>query len=173
MYKNWTLSDIQAVIDDIAETMNYPCDIPIFISKRAKKRLGAFYFHKYENKIMPLKFVFSEDLINGRYNEAVVREVIIHEYLHYFCDTKTGKSNKHNKVFKSMCRKVGISDKATLQVEKENDENKEKKRAYKIYCRQCGNLVGINKRKDAADRKIKGYISKCCKEKLVYIFDFV
>ena len=44
--------------------------------------------------IIPIKFVFAYTLINGSYSKEVVREVIIHEYLHYYCDLSTNKSKQ-------------------------------------------------------------------------------
>ena len=89
MYKVWCIADIRIIINEISQKWNYPCDIKIEISKRAKKRMGAFFYKKYNNKIEPLKFVFAEELLNGKYSEEVVKEVIIHEYLHYYCNTRS------------------------------------------------------------------------------------
>ena len=38
MYKVWSIADIKIIIKEISEKWNYPCDIKIEISKRAKKR---------------------------------------------------------------------------------------------------------------------------------------
>ena len=163
MYKNWTVKDIEEVIKELNVMFNYECNIPVQISKRATKRMGAFFYKKYTNKIEPMKFVFAEDLVKGSYQEKIVKEVIIHEYIHYYCDTRTGVSNGHNKVFKEVCRKVGISDKATFRY---NTEKNSTGKRYNIYCSNCNKLVCVHKRKDAAHRKVDEYISKCCKAKL-------
>ena len=47
MYKVWSIADIKIIINEISEKWNYPCDIKIEISKRAKKRMGAFFYKKY------------------------------------------------------------------------------------------------------------------------------
>ena len=164
MYKTWSISDIKIIINEISEKWNYPCNIKIEISKRTKKRMGAFFYKKYNNKIVPLKFVFAEDLINGRYNEDIVKEVIIHEYLHYYCDLSTNKSNGHNKFFKKCCLASGISDNTTFKYF--NEENNNKKYKYKIYCSKCRKLVCVHVRKDATIRKVSSYISKCCNARL-------
>ena len=44
MYKVWSIHDIKLIIDEIAQKWNYPCNIKIEISKRAKKRMGAFFY---------------------------------------------------------------------------------------------------------------------------------
>lgn len=165
MYKVWTIQDIKLIINEIAQKWNYPCDIKIEISKRAKKRMGAFFYKNIGEKIIPVKLVFAEILINGSYKEDIVKEVIIHEYLHYYCDTSTNNNNGHNKFFKECCIKSGISDSTTFKYNNENN-NESKNYKYKIYCSNCRKLVCMHVREDAAKRKIKLYISKCCNEKL-------
>lgn len=169
MNKIWTIKDIKYEINKIGISLSYPCDLKVEISSRATKRMGAFFYKKEKGLIVPIKFVFAKRLIDGNYPEDVVREVIIHEYLHYYCDTKTGVSNGHNKFFKSMCLKCGITDKATFNYKSINEDIvKRNTKIYNIYCRKCGKLVCVHKRRDAAERKVKEYISKCCNSRLVY-----
>ena len=123
MHKIWTVDDIKLVIDEIASRWNYPCNIKIEISKRATKRMGAFFYKRNGNNIIPIKFVFAYTLINGSYSKEVVREVIIHEYLHYYCDLSTNKSNGHNKFFKKCCLASGISDNTTFKYFNEENNN--------------------------------------------------
>ena len=169
MYKKWTIEEINKELIDIGVKLDYPTNLKVEISSRATKRMGAFFYRREEGLIVPIKFVFAKRLIDGSYPEDVVREVIIHEYIHYYCDTKTGVSNGHNKLFKSMCLKCGIRDKATFKYKSINEEifNKNTK-LYNIYCNKCHRLVCVHKRRDAAERKVKGYISKCCNSKLYY-----
>lgn len=164
MYKKWTIADIEDVILELNKKLEYKCRLKIEVSKRATRRLGAFFYKKGENSIEPIKFVFAECLLNGTYNEKIVREVIIHEYLHYYCDTKTGVSNGHNSFFKKMCRDMNISERATLK--QESDTNKKIEYKYNIYCSSCNKFICGHKRKDFAHNKVKKYISSCCKAKL-------
>lgn len=163
MYRKWTVNDIEDEIKSLEIKWNYPCDIPIEISKRAKKRMGAFFYIKKQENIEPIKFVFAYDLLNGKYDEDVVREVITHEYVHFYCDTQTGISNGHNQFFREICKANGISTSRTF---KYNLDEIEKGTTYRIYCKGCGKLVCIHKRKDAAVRKIKMYVSRCCNSRL-------
>lgn len=163
MYKKWTLEDIKDEVNKLELKWRYSCNIPIEISKRATRRMGAFFYKQKQEEIEPIKLVFAHDLLNGNYPEEIVREVIIHEYIHFYCDVKTGISNGHNKLFKEMCRANGISTSATFKYEiKKKDVSK----SYKICCRGCGRVVCIHKRIDSAKRKVMLYISKCCSEKL-------
>lgn len=163
MYRKWTLNDIEAEIKKLELKWNCPCNIPIEISKRAKKRMGAFFYKKMYKSIEPIKFVFADNLLNGSYDEHIVKEVIIHEYIHFYCDKKTGISNGHNKLFKQMCIANGISTSTTF---KYNINEVKVGKIYEIYCKGCGKLVCIHKRRDAAERKVKMYISRCCNRKL-------
>ena len=163
MYRKWTLNDIEYEIKMLGIRWNYSCNIPIEISKRAKKRMGAFFYREKNKNIEPIKLVFANNLIDGRYEENIVKEVIIHEYIHFYCDTKTGVSNGHNKFFKAMCKANGISSSTTFKYRTYEEEIR---KTYKLYCKSCGKLVCIHKRKDAAERKVKMYISLCCNSKL-------
>ena len=165
MHKIWTVDDIKLVIDEIASRWNYPCNIKIEISKRATKRMGAFFYKRNGNNIIPIKFVFAYTLINGSYSKEVVREVIIHEYLHYYCNTITNANNGHNKFFKACCIKSGISSSTTFKYNNTTEKDLSKYK-YKIYCSNCKKLVCMHIRKDAAERKLRLYVSKCCNEKL-------
>ena len=115
MHNKWDISKIEAVIQELNKRLDYQCNLKIEISKRAQKRMGAFFYKRNGNNIIPIKFVFAYTLINGSYSKEVVREVIIHEYLHYYCDLSTNKSNGHNKFFKKCCLASGISDNTTFK----------------------------------------------------------
>ena len=166
MYKVWSIEDIKLIINEISEKWNYPCDIKIEVSKRATKRMGAFFYRVINNKIEPIKFVFAESLLNGSYSEGIVKEVIIHEYLHYYCNTTTNINNGHNKFFKTMCMQSGISSDTTFKHGNNIKKKSLEKYKYKIYCSGCKKIVCMHARKDAAERKLRLYISKCCNKKL-------
>lgn len=164
MHKQWSIEDIQLVINEISEKWNLPCNIRVEVSKRAKKRMGAFFYRKSKGKIEPLKFVFAQCLLDGSYSEKIVREVIIHEYLHYYCNITTNTNNGHNNFFKTCCIKSNISSSSTFK--HYNEQKSTGKKEYNIYCSKCNKLVCTHVRKDAAIRKVDKYISKCCREKL-------
>ena len=82
--KKWTIKEVQDEIDKIGLILDYPCNLKIEISNRATKRMGAFFYKKEKDTIKPLKFVFAKRLLDGNFPEEVVKEVIIHEYLHYY-----------------------------------------------------------------------------------------
>ena len=165
MHNKWDISKIEAVIQELNKRLDYQCNLKIEISKRAQKRMGAFFYRKNNGRIEPLKLVFAQCLLDGSYSEEVVKEVIIHEYLHYYCDTITGVSNGHNSYFKKMCRIMGISDSATFKYDTKRKSDTAYK--YKIYCSKCNKYICGNKRIDFANNKVKKYISSCCKAKLI------
>ena len=138
MYKVWEINDIRFIINEISKIWNYPCGINIEISKRVTKRMGAFFYKNAGNNIIPIKFVFSYT-INGSYPEEVVKEVIIHEYLHYYCNSITKRNNGHNKFFKECCLKSGISPNATF---KYNSEKQQKDSVDKGVLYSAGMIAG-------------------------------
>ena len=46
MYKKWSIKDIEDVIKELNIKLNYECTLKIEISKRATKRMGAFFYRK-------------------------------------------------------------------------------------------------------------------------------
>lgn len=109
MYKVWEINDIRFIINEISKIWNYPCGINIEISKRVTKRMGAFFYKNAGNNIIPIKFVFSYTLINGSYPEEVVKEVIIHEYLHYYCNSITKEIMDTINFLKKLFKKWNIT----------------------------------------------------------------
>ena len=69
MHKIWTVDDIKLVIDEIASRWNYPCNIKIEISKRATKRMGAFFYKRNGNNTT-FKY-FNEENNNKKYKYKI------------------------------------------------------------------------------------------------------
>ena len=59
MHNKWDISKIEAVIQELNKRLDYQCNLKIEISKRAQKRMGAFFYRNTGNNIIPIKFVFS------------------------------------------------------------------------------------------------------------------
>ncbi|MGG7130849.1 SprT-like domain-containing protein [Clostridium perfringens] len=134
MKKVWSKKDIEVVIKEISEKMGLDATkIPIEISSKMKRRKGQFMFVciKTPKSIHPLKFKFSNILLDGNYEEDVVREVIIHEYVHFYTNTINKKNCYHDYRFKLNCRKAGISDSTYFTAGGVGYK-------YKIVCSKCG-----------------------------------
>ena len=59
MHNKWDISKIEAVIQELNKRLDYQCNLKIEISKRAQKRMGAFFYRHNNGRIEPLKFVFA------------------------------------------------------------------------------------------------------------------
>lgn len=134
-YKEWTIEDIKLVFDNISKKMGLGInDIPIKINKRLKKKV-AYYEMVLENGIIkPKAFVFSSFILSGLYPEQIVETVIIHEYIHYYTNTKNNKRCKHNKEFEQNCILAGIKSDATIDLSIYEKPIKN----YSVVCTKCG-----------------------------------
>jgi predicted SprT family Zn-dependent metalloprotease len=154
-YKNWNI--------DI---------IPIRISKKMTRGLGLFKFSKklIENKIVftPVEFVFSDRLLNGICKEDTVRNIIGHEFAHFYCTIIDQQNNGHNDRFKRVCSNLGISSKFWGTCSFIDELSNYDKKEYHILCSNCDKLVAVAQRKSRVDNLIKNSISACCKAKLKY-----
>lgn len=130
-------------------------DIPIEVSNNMIKRKGYFRYkfvkknEKYE--LVPIKFVFSKILFDGRYEDDVVKYVIYHEYIHYYTEyynSNKPKSINHGIEFKLNCKKFGISSNTFFKEKITNFENVPKKDVYVIKCNRCDNeMIRLKKSK--------------------------
>lgn len=169
MNKIWNIKDIRNVLNKISVEMNFPCDhVEIELSTRMTKTLGKFVFIKQENIVHPIRFVFSTKLLDGRYVHTVVKETIIHEYVHFYCTIKFQQNCGHNKIFKYYCNKAGIKGDTYFSAKPTVYVPCTPKKHYIIKCKKCGTVVAIRQRKNAVTTLIIKYKSKCCKSKLEY-----
>ena len=51
MHNKWDISKIEAVIQELNKRLDYQCNLKIEISKRAQKRMGAFFYRKNNGRI--------------------------------------------------------------------------------------------------------------------------
>lgn len=175
--KKWSVNDIKEILKECDEKMesNF-ANVPVRISARMTKCKGMFSFTQNKNGITPVDFAFAKTLVDGRYSEEVVRDVIIHEYIHCFINVKTKKNQGHNSTFKRYCRYMGISDETYFNAKPEIEVEKEKPKAtkksitsakkYEVFCTCCGKIVAH--RNVIKKGLLDNYKSSCCTGKLGY-----
>jgi len=111
MHKIWNLNEVERVLTETGERAGLSTKgIPVSISDRMEKTMGSFVFKEKDGKVKAHEFRFSARLLSGEFDEEVVRNVIIHEYAHFYANVTTGRNNGHNAVFKNVCRSLGIPD---------------------------------------------------------------
>lgn len=148
-------------------------DIPIKFSSAVKTK-GCFgstikYEIKNNRKVIkefqPAYFKFSKYLFDGRYTVDIIKEVIKHEYIHYYCSVKyPTKKVHHGYEFKSACRKFGVNDSTTFNYDVNDDFknlDSEKKLVYVISCTNCGQET-IRQKKSRLVTDCKSYRCAIC-----------
>ncbi len=163
MNKVWNLEDVRKLLDETGEIMGFDCSyVPVEISTRMEKTMGSFLFREKEGKIIPHAFRFSQVLLSGYYNESVVRNVIIHEYAHFYTNVKENKNHKHDAYFKNTCVKLGIPTNTYFK----ELLPKVRKNGYILVCSKCGTKVAARRRMDSVNMILRGKVSGCCKAKI-------
>lgn len=149
-YKVWTKEDIIEVLNKASRKANYPCSIPVTISKTLTVTGG--YFQAIFEKdtwgnikyIKADKFTFSYYYLNGVLHENDVEQLILHEYCHFLTIDNTGEDHGHDELFKENCRLLGclITGDGELHCDIDNSPYKYK---YTITCKKCNNVFGENR----------------------------
>ena len=158
----WTEKDIRKVLNEVANKKGVPCNhIPIkFVDEKEINYLNACF--RYRQKTItkeylgPVDFIFNRQVFNGVYVDEILKEIIIHEYIHYYCHETYTEDVGHGHIFKKHCKELGISPFAKIRYYPGPEKIKVYK--YEIYCPKCNKILGVR------DRMSKGveYFEKNC-----------
>ena len=109
MFKVWTIEDIKEVLNEAVSITGVGIDdIEIKIStKKMTRTFGWCGFKRIDGKIKTTNIKLSYWLVNGYYSEEDVRDTILHEYAHHYCNTVYEKDCNHNDLWKDACKLVG------------------------------------------------------------------
>ena len=163
MYKKWLIEDVRQLLDDTGDAFGFQCrHVPVEISTRMEKTMGSFLFREKEGKIVPHAFRFSEILMSGIYEEKIVRNVIIHEYAHFYTNVYNQVNHMHDEDFKNTCRRLGISEETYFK----HLLPEEKKKGYILVCSSCGKRVAVRRKIDSVDKILRMKVSGCCGAKI-------
>ena len=163
MGSKWTVQDVKKVLMEAGEVMGLsPADISVQVSSRMERTMGSFLFKEKAGVITPFAFRFSEVLLSGKFENQVVRDVILHEYAHFYANVKSQKNHNHDDYFKSICIKLGTPPHTYFK----ELLPPQKKRGYVLVCRKCGKTVAKRRRIDAVEKIMRTKISTCCRAKL-------
>lgn len=155
-----TIEDIRKVFNELDLKTNLNTkDIPIYISNRQKRAFGRVTFRG--EKV--LKVTFSSLLTDGNYDEAAVRQVIIHEYAHVFCMLTYKRNCGHNDLFYKHCAELGGVPKRLFTEKPLVDKDQLYK--YTITCPNCNTVIGYKHRLNVDNYK-RRYVCAKCKGKL-------
>ena len=165
MNKVWSVEDVRKLLHETGEKAGFPCtDVPVEISKRMEKTMGSFLFKSKDGKIIPHAFRFSHVLLSGYYDETVVRNVIIHEYAHYYVNVKDNRNHMHDDYFKKTCESLGIPSHTYFK----ELLPRIKRKGYILVCSKCGSQVAARRKIDAVKNIVEMKVSGCCHAKIRY-----
>ena len=163
MYKKWTESDIRELLNELDKKSGYnSSDIPIILSKRFTKCQGQVRYLTYLGVTTVVHFKFNFNTFDGMIPEELAKEIITHEYVHFFCIQKYKKSCKHNHLFKKHCIEFNIPPKSTISMNQYIDPQKSNHK-YTVKCESedCG-IVSYRQRVKNVDYFKRWYrCSKC------------
>lgn len=163
MNKVWNTDDVRKLLAETGERMGLDCSfVPVEVSIRMEKTMGSFLFREEKEKIIPHAFRFSHILLSGYYHESVVRNVIIHEYAHFYVNVKNNQNHRHDAFFKRTCEDLGIPSHTYFK----ELLPKSKKNGYILVCSKCGSKVAIRRKMDSVNMIVRTKISGCCHAKI-------
>lgn len=156
--------DVRSLLRQAEAILGQSCEeVPIIISPRMSRSYGVFLFRIQRGRVEPVAFKFALRLLSGDYEDEVVRQVIFHEYAHFYTNTFDHQNHGHDEFFKANCRRLGIPEETKLKV---SNEAFSKKPGYIIRCSNCGSKVATRRRKDATATILRRYRSGCCNKPL-------
>lgn len=111
-------------------------DIPVVLNKRLTRTLGQVVQDQEGEKWYSTSLEISKTFLSVA-NEEDFKNVIEHEWVHYYLTKVTGKLHGHDAEFKKMCARIGCThDSKTLATELELPYK------YTIHCHSCGKDIG-------------------------------
>ncbi|MPQ44029.1 SprT-like domain-containing protein [Clostridium tarantellae] len=154
--------DLLELVKECERITNIKLEVPLLINKRLKKSLGITRYtiikQGRQSKIKPKSIELNDRFLKTATKEEV-KEVIRHEYAHYCALKQVGRHNHTDYIFKLWCKRLGVSNKATMEV-KGLQSNKEK---YTAYCVHCNKRVGGCKTsRHNLVKKTNLFKTKCC-----------
>lgn len=163
MGKKWSIDDVKKVLNRAGEVMGLsPAHVPVEVSSRMEKTMGSFLFKEKDGLISPFAFRFSALLLSGRFEDQVVKDVILHEYAHFYANVKSQKNHNHDDYFKSICIALGAPPHTYFK----ELLPQQKKQGYVLVCKRCGKPVARRRKIDAVENIVRNKISTCCHAKI-------
>ena len=158
-----TIEQMKQEVDNYKKMMPKYCtqEVKISINPRLSKTLGRCCFNKNNltGQINNLRIEISKRVLE---DERLTREVLKHEFIHWYCAASTGENHGHDDFFKKQCKYIGAVEERLMNPEYTEDL----KSKYEVYCCVCGGLVAKYARKSQTLKNINYCRSTCCEGKL-------
>ena len=136
-----TLKDLENCCKDLSAQVNDEFSVPILINPRLTSALGICRYQGNDiSGYEPTSIEISERYLNTASNEDILH-TIKHEWCHYYVTKLTRERHGHDKLFKSMCKHVGIKDTRQHELDKVTASNLYEQKKYTVYCPTCGRSI--------------------------------
>ena len=135
-----TVKDIEKICQEFSDMVGDTFDLPVSINGRLTRTLGRVCtLRNRETGYVTLqRMEISRQLLETATEESI-RDVIGHEWAHYYVAKTTHESHGHDYEFKQACALIGCTnDTPVTQVER----TVEMRSKYEIYCNVCNETVG-------------------------------
>lgn len=164
-----TLQQVKEILNKASEKVGDTFSIEVSINGRLTRTLGRVTLvGSKTNGYEPTKMEFSKQLLETATDESI-KEVILHEWTHYYITKTTGENHGHNAHFKALCQKVGGGSGATTTKVNRTVEVTDK---YDVFCTCCGKKVGGYSRAGKTVKQPHLFTSGCCGGELKVIQNF-
>ena len=169
MYMNMNLEEVKAELNRLSAIVNDEFDIEFAINGRLTRTLGRVIMVGSKARgYQPTKLELSKQLLETATVESI-KEVIAHEFAHYYITKTTRENHGHDAQFKALCQRLGGGDGKTSTKVNRTVEVQSK---YDTFCTSCGKPTGSFSR---AGKKVKNpelYRSCCCKAPIRVVQNF-
>lgn len=153
----------------LCEEYNYPVPV-IKENGRLKTTLGRVKYKALHGQVYDVSVEFSKTFITTSSQEDI-RQVVMHEFVHYYLLFKDFEHCGHTPQFRAMCKKIGCTHtrarNGSTTIFKDTKALRDNGYKYAIKCSKCGKVLGYYKTVCKAVRQPDLYISTCCKEKCI------
>lgn len=134
---SWNLDKIKNECESLSKSKNDVFSISIELNGRLKKTLGRVFFgQKPTGEFYAKKMEFSKSFLEAATDEEI-KQVIAHEWCHYYLLKSTKQNHGHDNVFNTLAREMGGNEGCYINLEKASNNYK-----YSVRCSECGEDLG-------------------------------
>lgn len=169
-FKKWNKKDVENYLDELSKLtgLDWRC-MELVIDSNMDNSYGEFHIYprrKSNGEIKPKMIKILDILLNGYIPENLVKNIIAHEFMHFYTIVKENKFIEHNKVYRDYCKKFGF-DKNVYQstnssISKYIDDCFFKDYKYLIKCKSCGSKIGQNRINGSIGEYEKEFLCGSC-----------
>ena len=140
-----TVKEITAECVQISAKVGDKFNIPVLINGRLSTTLGRVTCHKINGIWKPVELEMSKKFLETA-TIASIRDIIKHEWCHYYVTKTTGEDHGHDATFKAMCARIGCSNNGAKANEIERTVEEETLYKYNVVCDTCNKVIAAYQR---------------------------